>query len=82
MTGLIVECYSGYKANQRPVRFRLGGQTYEIREVEDQWYSPSAIYYRVLADDGNTYVLRHNETADSWSLEAFRATRPAAPENA
>jgi hypothetical protein len=75
-----VECYSGYKADQRPVRFRLGTQTYEIREVEDQWYSPFAIYYRVLANDGNTYVLRHDETSDSWSLEAFRSTRPPAPE--
>jgi hypothetical protein len=80
MTELRVECYSGYKADQRPVRFQLGAQTYEIREVEDQWYSPSAIYYRVLADDGNTYVLRHDETSDAWSLEAFRATRPPAPE--
>jgi hypothetical protein len=82
MAELIVECYSGYKADQRPVRFRLGIHTYEIRGVEDQWYSPAAIYYRVLADDGNTYVLRHDETADSWSLEAFRVTRPVAPETA
>ena len=80
MTELIVECYSGYKADQRPVRFRLGSQACEIREIEDQWYSPSAIYYRVRVDDGDTYVLRHDETADSWSLEAFRATRPVAPE--
>jgi hypothetical protein len=82
MTVLIVECYSGYKANQRPVRFRLGGRTYGIREVEDQWHSPDAVYYRVRADDGNTYVLRRDETADSWSLEAFRAARPGAPETA
>ena len=82
MNELSVECYSGYKADQRPVRFRLGRLTYEIRDVEDQWHSPSATYYRVQADDGNTYVLRHDETADSWSLEAFRATRPRAPETA
>jgi hypothetical protein len=25
-----------------------------------------------LADDGNFYVLRHQETEDSWRLDSFR----------
>ena len=31
----------------------------------------------VRADDGNTYVLGHNEETDEWTLESFRS--PASP---
>jgi hypothetical protein len=70
-----VECYAGHRADQRPLRFSIRGRVFEVREVEDQWYSPEAIYFRVLADDGNRYVLRHEGTQDTWTLEAFRARR-------
>ncbi len=71
--GIVVECYAGYKADQRPLRFKLGEKTLEILEVQDQWYSPHAIYFRVLAADRNTYVLRHDEATETWTLEAFRS---------
>jgi hypothetical protein len=75
MTKVRVECYAGYRGDQRPVRFMLGEQGYQVREIEDQWYSPGAIYFRVLAEDGNLYVLRHDEVQDVWRLEGFRAQR-------
>jgi len=70
-----VECHAGYRAEERPLRFTLRGQSYEVNEVDDQWYSPDARYFRVRAGDGNFYVLRHDERADRWSLEGFRASR-------
>jgi hypothetical protein len=69
-----VKCYSGYKADEQPLRFVLNGREYEVREVEDRWYSPQATYFRVVASDANRYVLRHDEAADVWSLEGFRAS--------
>jgi len=42
-------------------------------QVEDQWYSPGAIYFRVLAEDGNYYLLRHDEGQDFWTVDGFRA---------
>ncbi len=72
MNVIHVESYSGYRADQRPSRFVLGNRVYSVERVEDQWYSPSAIYFRVCADDGNIYVLRHDEECDVWTLEAFR----------
>jgi hypothetical protein len=70
---IVVESYSGYRADQRPVHFVLHGRGYQVREVEDRWYSPEAVYFRVVASDGNRYVLRHDEKLDEWSLEAFRS---------
>lgn len=68
-----VECYSGYKGDERPVRIVFEQQTLEIAEVEDRWYSPGATYFRVRVADGDRYVLRHDDGQDSWSLTAFRS---------
>lgn len=67
-----VESYSGYKAEERPVRFRLDEQDHIVEEVVDQWHSPDATYFKVRSDDGNTYVLRHVLSQDAWTLESFR----------
>ena len=75
MLEIHVECYAGYRSDQRPLKFTLGCKILGIESVEDQWYSPNALYFRVRADDGNTYVLRHDEECDRWYLEAFRETR-------
>ena len=68
-----VECHSGYRAEERPLRILFEGHTLEIAEMEDRWYSPGATYYRVLAESGDRYVLRHDDAQDVWSLTAFRA---------
>ncbi len=72
MSEIRVECYAGYRADERPLRFTLRGRVFEIVDVDDRWYSPQALYFRVRASDGNFYVLRHDEQADLWSLDAFR----------
>jgi hypothetical protein len=68
-----VESYAGYKADERPVRLKLGEQTLEIAEVEDKWYSPGETYFRVRVEGGDRYVLRHVEAQDVWTLEGYRS---------
>lgn len=72
---LAVRCYAGYRGHERPLAFTLGERTLEVRDIQDRWYSPGAVYFRVLADDGNLYLLRHDEAADEWTLEGFRAPK-------
>jgi hypothetical protein len=69
-----VECYSGYKADERPIRFYLGSRRVEVVQVEDRWYSPGCTWFRVRAEDGAVYILRHREGGqeDQWTLESFR----------
>ncbi len=68
-----VETYSGYKADERPTRFHAGERDYEIDEIQDQWYSPDATWFRVKATDGNVYILRHSRGPnDDWTIESFR----------
>jgi hypothetical protein len=75
MSEMRVECYAGHRANERPLRFVFRGRTFDVRELDGRWYTPEASYFRVRADDGNFYVLRHDETQDSWTLDGFRAAR-------
>jgi hypothetical protein len=71
---LRVECYSGSKADERPVRFRLDDHDYLVEELLDQWYGPDGPYFKVRADDDNFYILRHAtaKPEGAWSLESFR----------
>jgi hypothetical protein len=78
MSEIRVECHAGYRADQHPLRFLLRGRLFEVVEVQDRWYSPGTIYFRVRADDGNFYILRHDEGMDVWTLEGFRAARETA----
>jgi hypothetical protein len=67
-----VECYSGYKLNERPKSFILGGRKFSIIEILDCWYGFDHIYFKVRADENNIYILRYDERADVWTLELFR----------
>ncbi len=69
-----VECYSGRKADERPVRFRLDEHEYMVEEVLDQWYGPEHAFFKIRAADGNFYVLRHQTSVPDgeWDLASFR----------
>ena len=71
---LQVECHSGRKADERPVRFRLDERDYVVEEVVDQWYGSEGNFYKVRADDGNLYILRQQTSAPegAWDLVSFR----------
>lgn len=68
-----VACYSGFKADERPLRIIFPSQTLDISEVEDRWYSPGATYFRVRVASGERYILRREDAQDLWTLTAFRA---------
>lgn len=68
-----VESYSGRKADERPVRFSLYEHEHTVLEVLDQWYGPEDIFFKIRADDGNLYVLRHETSVPDgeWDLVSF-----------
>ena len=76
---LQVQCYAGSKADERPVGFRLGEREYRVEEINDQWYGPEHIFFKVQADDSNFYILSHRTSVPEgeWELISFRENRPA-----
>lgn len=70
-----VECYGGFKANERPVAFTYQGERQEIQEVVDRWYhgglyssKPVINFFKVRTADGKVYLLRYQFDSDAWSL--------------
>jgi hypothetical protein len=65
-----VQAYSGYKAHERSREFVLDDEYYEIAQVEDRWYEPEAMYFRVRTTEGKRYILRYSEADDEWTLQS------------
>jgi hypothetical protein len=69
-----VDAYSGYKANERPLRFsleeRLDSPVYEIAAVEDRWQDPNAEYFKVRTVEGKVFLLRYDKREDEWTLQS------------
>jgi hypothetical protein len=47
--------------------------------VVDQWYCPEHAFFKLRADDGNIYILRHETSLpnEEWELGSFRQTKAA-----
>jgi hypothetical protein len=75
---LEVDCYSGYAADERPIRFRLDDKQYLVDTVLDRWLEPHCTYFRIRADDGNVYILRRRSSVPSgeWDLISYRRGGP------
>ena len=46
------DAYSGFKANERPCQFHLDEKIYDIDVILDQWYEPTATYFKVQTVEG------------------------------
>ena len=66
-----VECYSGYKGNESPIRFLLGDRSIEVEQVVDRWYGEHGSYFRVLGNDDNLYILKGPIEDGCWELISF-----------
>lgn len=77
MTRMIVEVetYAGFKADERPLRFRLKGREYEVVSVLERGYGPDDSWFKVEAGDGGIYVLRQRQASGEWTLECCQPSR-------
>ena len=68
-----VECFTGRRGDERPVRFKLRDRDYMVEEVLDHWDGSDGTFFKVRADDGNLYILRHcrADGAEGWSLQSI-----------
>ena len=48
---LIVNTYSGYEADERPVSFTIAGKTLNVEEILDMWRGEDDEYFKLRADD-------------------------------
>ena len=70
---IAVECYAGHRGEQTPRTLILGDRRIDVAEVVDAWLAPDYRYFKLRGDDGNTYLVRHDERTTTWELTMFRA---------
>jgi hypothetical protein len=68
-TRIEVQCYSGYKADERPLSFVLDGKKLMIDKIIDRWRTPGYDFFQVVADNGKTYLLKNDRESGRWVLE-------------
>jgi hypothetical protein len=78
---ITVECYSGYKANERPVSFIWHDRSWRVKEIIDRWYEggsepsrPVLDYYKVRTEEGKIFLLMYHALFDAWTLARYRQT--------
>ena len=69
-----VSTYSGYKADERPLRFVFKGKTHTIKEIITQTYEEIRgkwlrRVYDIKTDEGLTFKLLYDGNQDRWFLE-------------
>ncbi|MCP4337994.1 MAG: hypothetical protein GY799_03720 [Desulfobulbaceae bacterium] len=68
-----VECYEGYRGEETPRHFFLKHQRVDVVDILDRWLAPDHRYFKVKGDDGATYIIRHDVTADQWELTLYNS---------
>lgn len=61
-----VSAYSGYQADERPLHFSLGERRLVVKEIVCRWRGPEDDFFRVLAHNGQEYLLKRERTTDIW----------------
>jgi hypothetical protein len=70
---IAVECYAGHRGEQTPRTLIVGDRRIAVVEVVDAWLAPDYRYFKLTGDDGDTYLVRHDERSSNWELTMFRA---------
>ncbi len=69
-----VIAYSGYKANERPLCFVREGRKITVSKITDRWVGREHDYFRVIGEDGHSYLLKWHRSLDIWFCEKQEST--------
>ena len=68
-----VDCYAGYRGEETPRFIILADNKIEVVQVLDRWLAPDHRYFKLLGDDGATYIIRHDGVSGRWEFVLYRA---------
>ena len=66
-----VECYAGYREEETPLKFSIGERSLDVVEILDRWLSPKHRYFKLRANDGGIYILRHSNEISHWEISMY-----------
>jgi hypothetical protein len=68
---LEVEATRNHDGESTPTAFKLGSRRLAVSDIVDRWLANDHSYFKVIADDGAVYILRHNKLVQSWEMTLF-----------
>ena len=68
-----VFCTAGYRGEETPVRLQFGEQILKVDRILDRWLAPDHRYFKLDADDGGRYIIRHDVRTSGWELVYYTA---------
>jgi hypothetical protein len=74
---LQVESGTASSGEEEPIAFALGARHIVVVRIVDRWPGADHVYFKVAADDGATYILRHDLAARQWEMTLFQS--PGSP---
>lgn len=69
---IIVKCYAGYRADERPTSIQFGSLVVGIKEIQDRWLARDHRYFKVIGDDDATYIIRQGADSAEWELTYYK----------
>ena len=66
-----VDCYSGFRGEERPKRFWIRSKKIEIKQIIDQWVSPDHRHFKILGNDSSLYTIEFEPASATWELSFF-----------
>jgi hypothetical protein len=74
---LQVETSDATSTGPQPTGFFLGTTRISVMQIIDRWPSAGHTYFKVQTDDGNTYILKHDDEPDQWEMTFFQTGHEA-----
>jgi hypothetical protein len=74
-----VECACSHRDEPVPTRLFIGGRTIALAELLDRWPGSDHTYLKLRAEDGATFILRHDLVGGTWELIMYEADSGAGP---
>lgn len=68
-----VESAAGPVGVPEPYAFTLGDCRTIVVRILDRWLSSEHGYFKLQADDGALYILRHDQDSGDWEITLFQA---------
>jgi hypothetical protein len=68
-----VFCRAGYRGEETPVRLQFGKRAIAVDRILDRWLAPDHRYFKLDADDGGRYIIRHDVRTSRWELVYYTA---------
>jgi hypothetical protein len=71
-----VDCQPGHGGEPTPHVLHFGSASVAVKDLVDSWSGQDHRYFKLLGEDGATYIVRHDFPSGRWELAFYDTGRP------